>query len=372
MSGHSEVVVLRTLIIAGATLAVLIAGVGSGWAEGSSSSETADSGIAGQSCTDGPCRMSLSIVDPPGVCEGQICTLATGQAFTLTVELVSVPATGYILAQSWVEFGSDLIYNPTNAAVDERAWPDCDPIAMFRGVVHDEDTHVSHGCLTSLVQINLASTYVGPFVRMSFKCPTSGSSHEVQLLASGDPPASTNGALFTTAQSTQMIPQVDGLTVICDAAAPIIPTSTAKPATDTPTPTPTLPGSQTPGSAVTDTPTAIANTPGPGEATPTPDASPTPLTPQATDTNSTSTPTMPQSGTAPPASTNTPTTLRDGDASCDGSVDPLDAALILQFAAGLTPALPCPNAADASGDGIVDPLDAALVLQFSAGLIGAL
>ncbi len=61
-----------------------------------------------------------------------------------------------------------------------------------------------------------------------------------------------------------------------------------------------------------------------------------------------------------------------GDASCDGVVNPLDAALILQLSAGLINTLPCPDAGDTSGDGTTNPLDAALILQFSAGLIGSL
>ena len=61
-----------------------------------------------------------------------------------------------------------------------------------------------------------------------------------------------------------------------------------------------------------------------------------------------------------------------GDANCDGTVDPIDAAFILQFSAGLLGSLPCAGNADVSGDGITNPLDAALILQFSAGLLGSL
>ena len=61
-----------------------------------------------------------------------------------------------------------------------------------------------------------------------------------------------------------------------------------------------------------------------------------------------------------------------GDTNCDGVVDSLDAALILQLSAGLLPALPCPGGGDTNGDGITNALDAALVLQFSAGLISVL
>ena len=61
-----------------------------------------------------------------------------------------------------------------------------------------------------------------------------------------------------------------------------------------------------------------------------------------------------------------------GDANCDGNVNALDAALMLQLGAGLITSLPCELAADVNGDGRVDPLDAALVLQFAAGLIDQL
>ncbi|MCI0778164.1 MAG: dockerin type I repeat-containing protein, partial [Chloroflexi bacterium] len=61
-----------------------------------------------------------------------------------------------------------------------------------------------------------------------------------------------------------------------------------------------------------------------------------------------------------------------GDANCDGTVNALDAALILQFSAGLLNSLPCPMGADANADGTVNALDAALVLQFSAGLLRSL
>jgi hypothetical protein len=58
-----------------------------------------------------------------------------------------------------------------------------------------------------------------------------------------------------------------------------------------------------------------------------------------------------------------------GDVDCDDAVDAIDAALILQFAAGLISSLPCGQNADVNGDGNVDAIDAALILQYSAGLI---
>lgn len=77
-----------------------------------------------------------------------------------------------------------------------------------------------------------------------------------------------------------------------------------------------------------------------------------------------------------PGSGVTPTPTRTaglrGDVNCDGVVDSVDAALILQFVAGLTSPLPCQGRADVNGDGTISSIDAALVLQAVAGLLGSL
>jgi hypothetical protein len=71
---------------------------------------------------------------------------------------------------------------------------------------------------------------------------------------------------------------------------------------------------------------------------------------------------------APP----TPTPAgRVGDVSCDGAVDPIDAAFLLQLGAALIARLPCSNG-DANADGIVNVVDATIVLQYSAGMLGTL
>lgn len=61
-----------------------------------------------------------------------------------------------------------------------------------------------------------------------------------------------------------------------------------------------------------------------------------------------------------------------GDANCDGFVNSIDAALILQNTAGLLANIPCADGADANSNGTIDAIDAALVLQVSAGLIDEL
>ena len=58
-----------------------------------------------------------------------------------------------------------------------------------------------------------------------------------------------------------------------------------------------------------------------------------------------------------------------GDADCSGSVTSVDAALVLQFDAGLIDTSPCMGGADVNRDGATNAIDATLILQFAAGLI---
>jgi hypothetical protein len=46
--------------------------------------------------------------------------------------------------------------------------------------------------------------------------------------------------------------------------------------------------------------------------------------------------------------------------------------VVLQLSAGLTDILPCGQNADANGDGQINALDAAIILQYDAGLIHSL
>jgi hypothetical protein len=57
-----------------------------------------------------------------------------------------------------------------------------------------------------------------------------------------------------------------------------------------------------------------------------------------------------------------------GDANCDAVTDPVDAALVLQFNAGLITDVLCDYNADFNGDGALSAVDAALILQRAANL----
>ncbi|MDZ4278960.1 MAG: dockerin type I domain-containing protein, partial [Dehalococcoidia bacterium] len=61
-----------------------------------------------------------------------------------------------------------------------------------------------------------------------------------------------------------------------------------------------------------------------------------------------------------------------GDVNCDGLINAIDAALILQLGAGIIDELPCPQNADTNEDGMINAVDAALILQFVAGIIDSL
>jgi hypothetical protein len=58
-----------------------------------------------------------------------------------------------------------------------------------------------------------------------------------------------------------------------------------------------------------------------------------------------------------------------GDVNCDGRVNSVDAALVLQYTARLIHSLPCPQNADMNDDGHITAVDAAIILQMEAGLI---
>jgi hypothetical protein len=94
--------------------------------------------------------------------------------------------------------------------------------------------------------------------------------------------------------------------------------------------------------------------------------SPTPTASATTTRPPTNTP-PPQ----PPTLTPTPTPRpRNGDANKDGTTNPIDATLVLQFSAGLITSIN--PSSDVNGDGTSNPIDGTLILQFSAGLLNML
>jgi hypothetical protein len=101
----------------------------------------------------------------------------------------------------------------------------------------------------------------------------------------------------------------------------------------------------------------------PAEIAATPTASPTLTLPTST-VEPTNTP-------VPPTPTPTPLAVA-GDADCSGTVNSIDASVVLQFAAALLGSVDCDASADVNHDGVVSSIDAALILQIEAGLIESL
>lgn len=104
---------------------------------------------------------------------------------------------------------------------------------------------------------------------------------------------------------------------------------------------------------------------------PVPTETPVPTLPVPPSPAPTETETPVPTNTAVPGPTSTPPGLR-GDVNGDGRIDPIDAALVLQFTAGMLPALPIFERGDVNGDGTINAIDAALILQFTAGLLTTL
>ena len=76
--------------------------------------------------------------------------------------------------------------------------------------------------------------------------------------------------------------------------------------------------------------------------------------------------------TPAPTATPTPTPTAppppvQGDVNCDDALDSRDAALVLQFTAGLLEELPCADLGDLNGDGNINSIDALAILQQIAG-----
>ncbi len=122
-----------------------------------------------------------------------------------------------------------------------------------------------------------------------------------------------------------------------------------------------------PTTTVASTPYALSITR--SEATPTPvieTPAPTPPQPTAGPTA------QPTSGpTAQPTSSPTAQPQVLGDVNGDQSVSSIDAALVLQYTAGLLQTFAIPQNANVNCDGSVDSIDASLILQLVAGLLPA-
>jgi uncharacterized repeat protein (TIGR01451 family) len=226
-----------------------------------------------------------NVACPGGTPAGIISVAASGN-FSLKVRVITAPAGGYILANSFIDYatynpaasedgagpntcsdgidngggdGADrfdlnpgttgncvskpLVYNPTAGASTEVVWPDCVAATALRS--ETGRGLVNHGCLTGLLPPVPVSSHTGDIVSLSMTCSAAFTTTQIQLLPEGDPVAGTSGALFVTPPNTQIVPKVSGVTVRCLGPTPTN-TNTPPPATNTPTKTPTPTNTFTP------------------------------------------------------------------------------------------------------------------------------
>ena len=149
-----------------------------------------------------------------------ICTVNSGDQFTLSVDAIGIPANGYVLFQTWIEYGSDLSYKPAGEAIDEIVWPDVHPPAVLRADGTGFVTHVALSGLNIPEKPLLQSLYTGNLVELQMTCSAGPSQTEIELLPTGQKPAGTSGALFTEFDTKdQFFPILNPLTVVCSSAA---------------------------------------------------------------------------------------------------------------------------------------------------------
>ena len=211
-------------------------------------------------------EMALSVKSgsttcPTGTSPGTTCVTA-GAKFILAAEAIGIPANGYVLAQSFIDYGGDLIYNKGDAStfLTELIWPDCSLGTAQRSNL--TSTGVAHGCITgqgTVLDPLVPSTYIGNLYEISLTCSAASSSTFVELVPNGISPAGTSGALYTEFDTNiQFIPKINNLTIDClgptptpsDTPIPPTPTPTVSP-TPTDTPTPLPPPSERPDVKVT-------------------------------------------------------------------------------------------------------------------------
>ncbi len=294
------------------------------------------------SATSGGPEMRLNVTDPENVCIEGTCVLDLEEMFTLAVEIVAGPPGGYVAAQSFVNFGTDLTYTLAASAADEVVWVDCEGLTVVRGqfdgLISPTDYTVNHGCLSGLLPPQPLSTYEGNFLELEFACSANDSQTEVyQLPYNTDvlgTSQGTSGSAFGVPVGNFNVftaPKLTNLTIICGEPPPQTPLPTITPGgpspTPTTTPTPTMDITATPASDVT--------------ATPTPTVTPEQVTP-------------------------TPVPRPCGDVNGDGVVNSQDALWVLWLASGVIQFVPFPD--DLNGDGVVGPIDALLILQIEANL----
>jgi hypothetical protein len=290
------------------------------------------------------------------------CTFLANTSFTVDFKVntlgSALTSSGYRAYEVEIAYSGNVSYHSGSLQqTGAGAWPDC-------GFPTGEVAFASGDAKTACAEMG-TSTYLGTLARLGFTCGSSAGSATLTLKHGDSKTDLTDPYFAAHSEATD-----ESLTINCQ------PLSNT--ATQTFTPTSTSTQARTPTSTAmspvpTGTATATSEAAATATVTPPPSSTKTPATatPSSTDTPHTAaTPTT--TVTPTPTHTATPTQTPaglSGDANCDHTVNAIDAALVLQFSAGLLSSLPCPQNGDVNHDGSVNAIDAALILQYVAGLV---
>jgi hypothetical protein len=206
--------------------------------------------------------MQLTLVSG-GTCDGQDCFVGTGSTFMLGVEAVRVPAAGYILMQTYIDFSSydptasedgagpgscsdgqdntafgdppdeadrqdsdctvpnSLTYLPNDDLAAEVVWADAAEDVTVRQALGPG--LILHGALTGLIPPLPVSDDTGLMVQVQMRCPAIPVVVPISLLPYGAPAVgATSGSLFVEAppegaqQGEQVVPFTSRISLHCE------------------------------------------------------------------------------------------------------------------------------------------------------------
>ncbi|MCH8949262.1 MAG: hypothetical protein IIB87_02660 [Chloroflexi bacterium] len=148
------------------------------------------------------------------------CWFTPGETFTLVVEVVIAPASGYIGIASFIDIGLDLVHDSAAVdSIDEMVWPDCASPALWPAIPLRPGL-LRHGCFTASLPPYPVSNYTGSVVEVALTCPAEDSTTEVRLLPQPHPDADGGGTAFALENADTITPMVRNMTVVCAANAP--------------------------------------------------------------------------------------------------------------------------------------------------------
>ncbi len=169
-------------------------------------------------------EMAISVSGPGVDCSGGECDVDLGGEITVTVDVVTAPIEGYVLVQTFIDYGLDLTYVARPEPADEFLWPDAvSEDVIIRGDVGAGE--ITHGGLTGLLPPLPESSYTGTLLEIDLECSDTYSHTAVRLmpLSAGR----TSGAAFAFYEGDTQVDvptKTDSVIVNCGEAPPPGPT----------------------------------------------------------------------------------------------------------------------------------------------------